>query len=293
MPSFTVESSKPPITLTSARGITITVDRSVTTSSGGGSGTVTDVTATSPVVVSGVSTVAPVISIAAATTSAAGSMSSADKLKLDGIGAGATVTGVTGTLPISSSGGAAPVISIAAATTSAAGSMSSANVTLLNTLNDGFKVISKTTFGSPTASVDVNPAGYTAVKIVVLGKGDNAASSIGVRMRINGSTAAEYLINNSTTPQTSFNNNGSLPGSLTNSDRQGYWECDLAVGGTSKYTAGLQRGAHILSNATAGVAPTSNSLFFTGVTTSITSITVFPSAGNFDTGSQVTVLGLT
>ena len=293
MPSFTVESSKPPITLTSARGITITVDRSVTTSSGGGSGTVTDVTATSPVVVSGVSTVAPVISIAAATTSAAGSMSSADKLKLDGIGAGATVTGVTGTLPISSSGGVAPVISIAAATTSAAGSMSSANVTLLNTLNDGFKVISKTTFGSPTASVDVNPAGYTAVKIVVLGKGDNAASSIGVRMRINGSTAAEYLINNSTTPQTSFNNNGSLPGSLTNSDRQGYWECDLAVGGTSKYTAGLQRGAHILSNATAGVAPTSNSLFFTGVTTSITSITVFPSAGNFDTGSQVTVLGLT
>ena len=293
MPSFTVESSKPPITLTSARGITITVDRSVTTSSGGGSGTVTDVTATSPVVVSGVSTVAPVISIAAATTSAAGSMSSADKLKLDGIGAGATVTGVTGTLPISSSGGAAPVISIAAATTSAAGSMSSANVTLLNTLNDGFKVISKTTFGSPTASVDVNPAGYTAVKIVVLGKGDNAASSVGVRMRINGSTAAEYLINNSTTPQTSFNNNGSLPGSLTNTDRQGYWECDLAVGGSAKYTAGLQRGAHILSNATAGVAPTSNSLFFTGVTTSITSISVFPSAGNFDTGSQVTVLGLT
>ena len=293
MPSFTVESSKPPITLTSARGITITVDRSVTTSSGGGSGTVTDVTATSPIVVSGVSTVAPVISIAAATTSAAGSMSSADKLKLDGIGAGATVTGVTGTLPISSSGGAAPVISIAAATTSAAGSMSSANVTLLNTLNDGFKVISKTTFGSPTASVDVNPAGYTAVKIVVLGKGDNAASSVGVRMRINGSTAAEYLINNSTTPQTSFNNNGSLPGSLTNTDRQGYWECDLAVGGSAKYTAGLQRGAHILSNATAGVAPTSNSLFFTGVTTSITSISVFPSAGNFDTGSQVTVLGLT
>ena len=203
------------------------------------------------------------------------------------------VTAVTGTAPIASSGGATPAISIAAATTSAAGSMSSANVTLLNTLNDGYKVISKTTFGSPTASVDVNPTGYTAVKIVVLGKGDNAATSVGVRMRINGSTAAEYLINNSTTPQTSFNNNGSLPGSLTNTDRQGYWECDLAVGGTSKYTAGLQRGAHILSNATAGLAPTSNALFFTGVTTSITSILVFPSAGNFDTGSQVTVLGLT
>ena len=253
----------------------------------------TSVTGSAPVVITGTATVTPNVTVTAVSTVADGVMSSADKVKLDGIGTGATVTGVTGTLPISSSGGAAPVISIAAATTSAAGSMSSADKTLLNTLNDGYKVISKTTFGSPTASVDVNPAGYTAVKIVVLGKGDNAATSVGVRMRINNSSAAEYLINNTTTPQSSFNNNGNLPGSLTNSDRQGYWECDLAVGGTSKYTAGLQRGASMLSTGTTGIAPTSNALFFTGVTTSITSITVFPSAGNFDTGSQVTVLGLT
>ena len=203
MTTVTLASSKPPITLTSGRGITITIDRSVSTSSGGGSGTVTSVTGSAPVVITGTATVTPNVTVTAVSTVAAGVMSSADKVKLDGIGTGATVTGVTGTLPISSSGGAAPVISIAAATTSAAGSMSSADKTLLNTLNDGFKVISKTTFGSPTASVDVNPAGYTAVKIVVLGKGDNAASSIGVRMRINGSTAAEYLINTSTTPQTS------------------------------------------------------------------------------------------
>ena len=186
MTTVTLASSKPPITLTSGRGITITIDRSVSTSSGGGSGTVTSVTGSAPVVITGTATVTPNVTVTAVTTVAAGVMSSADKVKLDGIGTGATVTGVTGTLPISSSGGAAPVISIAAATTSAAGSMSSANVTLLNTLNDGFKVISKTTFGSPTASVDVNPAGYTAVKIVVLGKGDNAATSVGVRMRING-----------------------------------------------------------------------------------------------------------
>jgi hypothetical protein len=290
MTAVTLASSKPPITLTSGRGITITIDRSVV--SGGGSGTVTSVTGSAPVVITGTATITPNVTITASTTAAAGSMSAADKLKLDGVGAGATVTGVTGTLPISSSGGAAPVISIAAATTSAAGSLSAADKTILNTLNTGYVVISKTTFTTPTASVDVNPTGYQAVKIVVLGKGDSAASSVGVRMRVNNSTAAEYLIGASTSPQTSFNNNGSLPGSLTNTNRQGFWECDFAVGSTTKFTVGLQRGAHILSNATAGVAPTSNSLFFTGVAAAITSITVFPSVDNFATGSEVTVLGL-
>ena len=464
MTTVSLASSKPPITLTSARGITITIDRSVNTSTGGGSGTVTSVTATAPVVITGTPTTVPnvtlsginatqttagifstarlasgtadattflrgdstwtddvplqvsvkntsggaltkgtpvyatgtvgstaVIEIAAADASVSAKMPAIGLLLQDlavnatglvmvmgtitsintngyAINSGmyvapgggltntrptastdlvqnvarvtrvnastgsvlvlgpgrsndvpnligtqylassgtasattflrgdqswsAAVTSVTGTAPISSSGGATPAISIAAATTSAAGSMSSADKTLLNTLNDGYKVISKTTFATPTASVDVNPTGYNAVKIVVLGKGDSAATSVGVRMRVNGSTAAEYLINNSTTPQTSFNNNGSLPGSLTNTNRQGYWECDLAVGSTTKYTAGLQRGAHMLSDATAGLAVTSNSLFFTGVSAAITSITVFPSAGNFATGSEVTVLGL-
>lgn len=124
MTTVTLASSKPPITLTSARGITITVDRSVSTSSGGGSGTVTSVTGSAPVVITGTVTVTPNVTITAATTGAAGSMSSADKTKLDGIGTGATVTGVTGTAPIVSSGGAAPAISVTtgfAASTVAAG----------------------------------------------------------------------------------------------------------------------------------------------------------------------------
>ncbi len=56
--------------------------------SSGGGGTVTDVTGTAPVVSSGGTT--PAISITAATSSDAGSMSAADKTKLDGIAAGAT-----------------------------------------------------------------------------------------------------------------------------------------------------------------------------------------------------------
>jgi len=154
----------------------------------GGGGGVTSVTGTAPVVSSGGTT--PAISITAATTGAAGSMSSSDKTKLDGIATGAqdgtvtsvglavpaalsvsgspvttagtitisgagtssqyidgtgalqttptgTVTGVTGTAPITSSGGAAPAIGITAATTSAAGSMSSADKTKLDGIATG------------------------------------------------------------------------------------------------------------------------------------------------------------
>jgi hypothetical protein len=67
-------------------------------------GTVTGVTGTAPIASSGGT--APVISISAATTSAAGSMSAADKTKLDGIATGATantgtVTSVGGTGTVS------------------------------------------------------------------------------------------------------------------------------------------------------------------------------------------------
>ena len=420
MTTVTIQSSKPPITLTSGRGITITIDRSVTTSSGGGSGTVTSVTGTSPITITGVATVAPNVTLGGinATQTTAGIFSPArlasgtadattflrgDSTWTDDVPLQVSVKNTSGGAltkgtPVYATGtvGATAVIEVAAADASVSAKMPAIGLLLQDLSNNGtglvmvmgtitsintagyainssmfvapgggltntrptaatdlvqnvarvtrvhastgsvlvlgpgrtndvpnliatnflassgtasattflrgdqawatpdtpYVTISKTLFTTPTASVDIDPTGYQAVKIVVLGKGDNAATSVGVRMRVNGSTAAEYLINNSTTPQTSFNNNGSLPGSLTNTNRQGYWECDFAVGSTTKYTVGLQRGAHILSNATAGVAPTSNSLFFTGVAAAITSISVFPSAGNFDTGSEVTVLGI-
>lgn len=59
-------------------------------------GTVTGVTGTAPIASSGGT--APVISITAATTSAAGSMSAADKTKLDGIATGATANSSDATL---------------------------------------------------------------------------------------------------------------------------------------------------------------------------------------------------
>jgi len=132
--SVTVKSTKPPIKLVSERsGVTLVIDRSITTTTGGGSGTVTNVSASAPLSVTSPTTT-PTISLAASTPSLPGSMSAADKTKLDSVTSGAAVSAVSGTAPIVSSGGAAPAISISAATISLPGSMSAADKTKLNNL---------------------------------------------------------------------------------------------------------------------------------------------------------------
>jgi hypothetical protein len=103
----------------------------------GGGGSIDSVTATGPLVSSG--GINPNLTITAATDVAAGSMSAADKTKLDGIAA--FVTAVTGTAPIVSSGGATPVLSISPATDSAAGSMSSADKTKLDGITNAGVIV--------------------------------------------------------------------------------------------------------------------------------------------------------
>lgn len=83
-------------------------------------GTVTGVTGTAPIVSSGGT--APAISISAATTSAAGSMSSADKTKLDGIASGAT--NVTNTNQLTNGAG---FITSAGTATNVSGTVAIAN----------------------------------------------------------------------------------------------------------------------------------------------------------------------
>lgn len=144
---------------------------------GGGGGGVTAVTGTPPIASSGGAT--PAISIAPATDASPGSLSAADKTKLDALTlplplselaesganpgdvamwdgaewvpvpvAAGGVTSVTGTAPITSSGGATPAIGIAAATDGAAGSMSGADKTKLD--------------GLPTTAWDYNGTGIPA-----------------------------------------------------------------------------------------------------------------------------------
>jgi hypothetical protein len=106
------------------------------------SGTVTGVTGTAPIVSSGGA--APAISISAATTLVAGSMSAADKTKLDGVEAGAQVnvatnigqgTLTTTTIPLTSSTGTGTTLP--AATTLLAGLQSAADKTKLDGVATG------------------------------------------------------------------------------------------------------------------------------------------------------------
>lgn len=105
---------------------------------GGGGGGVASVTASAPLASSGGAN--PNITITAATALARGTMSAADKAKLDAISA--IVTDVLATAPIASSGGATPTISIAAATGAVPGSMSAADKTKLDGITAGAAVAS-------------------------------------------------------------------------------------------------------------------------------------------------------
>ena len=106
---------------------------------GAQTGTVTAVTGSGAVASTGGTT--PVISVAAATISVPGTMSAADKTKLDAVGAGATVASVSGAGAISISGtSAAPVVNVAAATTSIPGTLSAADKTKLDGIAAGAQV---------------------------------------------------------------------------------------------------------------------------------------------------------
>lgn len=127
---------------------------------GDGTGSIESVTGTAPIVSSGGAN--PAISISAATTSAAGSMSASDKTKLDGIDAGAQVNvatnlsyataATTGTVASSTGTNA----TIPAATTSLAGLMTNVDKTKLDGIDNVTTNFVKNTNDTFSASPKVN-----------------------------------------------------------------------------------------------------------------------------------------
>jgi hypothetical protein len=120
------------VAIASGTGISVTgtyPNFTVTNTSPSSGGTVTSVTGTAPVVSSGGNT--PAISMAKATTSVDGYLSSTDWTTFNNKGSG-TVTSVTATSPVTSTGGTTPVIAMPAATTSVNGYLTSTDWTTFN-----------------------------------------------------------------------------------------------------------------------------------------------------------------
>jgi hypothetical protein len=174
-------------------------------------GTITSVGVTAPITSTGGS--APTIGISAATDSAAGSMSAADKTKLDGMTAGAAVASVSGSAPIVSSGGTTPAISITAASISAAGSQSSSNVQkqrlFLDPIADyGAKFDHRVTFdgacstGTPgvitSATINFTSADV-GKRILLTGAGASGALYVGTISSLNSSSSVNVSPSISTT----------------------------------------------------------------------------------------------
>jgi len=179
-------------TITNAQLANSAITINGTSTSLGGSisvGTVTGVTATSPVVSSGGT--APVISMPAATTSVSGYLTSTDWNTFNSKGSG-TVTSVTATSPVTSTGGTTPVIAMPAATTSVNGYLTSTD---WNTFN-----------GKQPAGTYVNSVSATAPITSTGGVTPTIAIPVA-----SGSTNG-YL---SSTDWTTFNNKSNTNGTVT------------------------------------------------------------------------------
>jgi hypothetical protein len=145
----------------------------------GNTGTVTGVTATSPVASSGGT--APVISMPAATTSVSGYLTSTDWNTFNSKGSG-TVTSVTGTAPVVSSGGATPAISMAAANTTTNGYLTSTDWNTFNgksNTNGTVTSVAALTLGTTGTDLSSTVATGTTTPVITLQVPTASASNRG------------------------------------------------------------------------------------------------------------------
>lgn len=264
----------------------------------GTTGTVTAVTGTLPIAVAtGTST--PVISINAATSTTDGSMSAADKAKLDT--ASTIVSSVTGTTPIAvATGTSTPVISISAATTSAAGSMSATDKTKLDSAATIVSSVTGTlpitvATGTSTPVIAINAATQSltgSVKVATTAEaitGTDVATALspgtGVAKDAATMTGSAYIPAGTTTQRPTastytgqFRYNTTIP-QLEYSDGTN-WTAVGGSGGVTSFSAGTT--GLTPSSATTGVVTLAGTLAVanggTGVTTSAALIaSIFPS----------------
>jgi hypothetical protein len=176
----------------------------------GNLGTVTGVTGTAPVVSSGGTT--PAISMAAATASADGYLTSADWTTFNGKQpAGTYVTSVSATAPITSSGGVTPNLAMAAATASVNGYLTSTDWATFNA--------KQAAFGSQTANyVYAAPngsAGSPTFRAIVPQDLGTGTPSSGNFLRGDGAWATVSSTPAGSNTQVQFNNSGAFGAAST------------------------------------------------------------------------------
>ena len=166
-----------------------------TSTSLGGSinvGTVTSVTGTAPVVSSGGAT--PAISMAAASTTVDGYLTSTDWNTFNNKGSG-TVTSVSATSPVTSTGGATPTIAMPAATTSVDGYLTSTDWTTFNNKGSGTVTsVAALTLGTTGTDLSSSVANGTTTPVITLNVPTASATNRGAL------SSADW---------TTFNNKGS------------------------------------------------------------------------------------
>lgn len=202
---------------------------------------VTNVYGSLPIVSSG--TTEPTISIVPATPITPGSLSAADKAKLDGVAPGAAIVSVIGTAPISSSGGNNPNISISPATVSLPGSMSAADKVKLNGITPGAAVASVSGSAPIVSSGGTSPA----ISITNATTGADGAMSAADKVKLNGiGTGATVTGVTGTAPIVSSGGaapaisivpaTGSVPGSMSAADKA---KLDSLVYATGNWTPAI------------------------------------------------------
>jgi len=210
---------------------------------------VTSVTGTSPVISSGGAT--PAISMAAASTSVDGYLTSTDWNTFNNKGSG-TVTSVSATSPVTSTGGATPTIAMPAATTSVSGYLTSTDWTTFNNKGSGTVTsVAALTLGTTGTDLSSSVATGTTTPVITLNVPTASATNRGVL------SSADW---------TTFNNKGSgtvtsvagtgtvagisLSGTVTSTG-------SLTLGGTFALPSGQVTGKMIYDTFTATASQTS------------------------------------
>lgn len=168
----------------------------------------------------------------------------------------------------------------------------------------GVGALYDTTLGAAAASIDVTGivASYAHLRVLVYARGDTAALSTGILLRINNDSTASYqtqqVYGGATTPsaaeglaQTSISL-GSMPAATAPANWFGASEIVIPhyAGSTNQKAVEASTGYRVGTGTGQGISMRSSGWWSSGG--AINRLTLLPAAGNFAAGTRVTIYGM-